>query len=386
MPTIDYEKHNAEVKAVWDAFHKNQPTRVPMVLGINPRFTMWDPAINPRGITFEQYMRDPQLMMERQVEHQHYIRQHVPQDAEMGMPKDGWNVYVDSQNCCEAAWLGCELHFSADQVPVTRPLLQREEDKNLLFERGMPDPFSGNWMKTNWKFYEHFLQKKKEGWTYCGLPIKDASPGGLGTDGPVTVACNLRGTTEFMTDLAADPEYAQKLLDFITTTAIARIKAFREKLGHPLKSKGWGYADDSLQLISTKMYEEMVLPFHKRLKAELTAAEQIDIHLCGDATRHFPFLRDHMGVKCFDTGFPVDFAKVRQAVGPKVQINGGPHIAFLLTATPDQVREESRRILQSGVMEGGRFVFREGNNLPPGVPLENVWAMYEACKEFGRYN
>jgi len=48
-------------------------------------------------------------------------------------------------------------------------------------------------------------------------------------------------------------------------------------------------------------------------------------------------------------------------------------------------RAEVRRILASGIMRGGRFVLREGNNLPPGVPVENVAAMYETAKEYGRY-
>jgi len=36
------------------------------------------------------------------------------------------------------------------------------------------------------------------------------------------------------------------------------------------------------------------------------------------------------------------------------------------------------------VTEGGRFILREGHNIPPGAPLENLWAMYETLKEHGR--
>lgn len=36
MRQIDYAKHNAEVEAVWDAYKRGKPTRVPMILGINP--------------------------------------------------------------------------------------------------------------------------------------------------------------------------------------------------------------------------------------------------------------------------------------------------------------------------------------------------------------
>jgi uroporphyrinogen-III decarboxylase len=59
-------------------------------------------------------------------------------------------------------------------------------------------------------------------------------------------------------------------------------------------------------------------------------------------------------------------------------------VEFLRTETPERVREEVRRILQSGVLEGGRFTLREGNNLAPHTPLDNLAAMYEAGREYGR--
>ena len=55
------------------------------------------------------------------------------------------------------------------------------------------------------------------------------------------------------------------------------------------------------------------------------------------------------------------------------------------TATPAEVKANCREILGSGVTEGGKFILREGNNLAPGTPEENVAAMYEAAKEYGTY-
>ena len=77
-------------------------------------------------------------------------------------------------------------------------------------------------------------------------------------------------------------------------------------------------------------------------------------------------------------------AAVRKALGPGVQINGGPTIMLLKDGTPDRIRREVKRICESGIMEGGRFILREANNMPPGVPLENLRAMYTAGKEYGR--
>jgi uroporphyrinogen decarboxylase len=403
MSPVDFERHNAEVKEVWDAYRRREPVRVPVVFGINPRYTMFDHPANPRRFTFEQFFNDPQVMLERQLEHQEWVRLNVPQDMEMGLPPDGWDVAVNFFNSYEAAWLGCALRFDADQVPDTTPLWSDDRRKWMLLEQGIPDPFTGGLMQKNWEFYDYFLRKQAEGWTWKGLPIQSVTPCGLGTDGPLTVACNLRGATEFMTDLRADPDYAWKLLEFVTEATIVRLQAYRRKLGQPLKTQdrvgsprrsrfcseegfhpGWGFADDSVQLISTRMYEDLILPFHRRLVETFSEGGPISIHLCGDATRHFRFLRDTLNIRSFDTGFPVEFGWLREQVGPDVEIQGGPTVTFLQRATPPDVRAEVKRILTSGITEGGRFILREANNMPPGIPLENLQAMYEAAKEYGR--
>ncbi len=381
----DFSAHNAEVKKVWESYHAGTPIRVPMILGTNPRFTMFDHPANPRRITFEQYLLDPEIMLTRQIEHQWWVRHHLPQDAEMGPPSDGWHVGVDFQNTYEAAWFGCRVAFRENQVPDTEPLLQNDDRKRMLFDQGIPDPFGGEWMRRNWDHYEYFQRRIEEGAAYFGYPIVGASPTALGTDGPMTVACNLRGATEFCSDLIGDPDYAQSLLSFITEATIARIKSYRQRLEQPMTTVGWGFADDAIEFLSEQQYKEWIYPHHKRLIEAFSEGGPNSIHLCGDATRHFRFLRDHLNIQSFDTGFPVNFTWLREQLGPEITVAGGPSIALLLNADPDEVRDEVRRILSSGIRAGGRFILREGNNLPPGVPLANLEAMYAACKEFGCY-
>lgn len=385
LPIKDFEAHNEEVKEVWNAYHMRKPIRVPMIIGTNVRYTMWRRDANPSGITFEQCFSDPTAMLRRQLEHQWFVRHYITQDAEMGLPKDGWHIAIHFQNVYEAAWLGCEIKFHEDQVPDVIPLLSEDSQKHMLFEMGIPDPFTGGLMKRNWEFYEFMKRKQEEGFTFFGKPIADVTPCGLGTDGPFTVACKVRGVTQFLIDLLCDTEYALQLLDFITTATIERIKAYRKYLGMELKPKSWGFADDGIQLISQEMYRELIFPFHKRLVDELSSGGPISIHLCGDVERHLKFIHEQLNVWSFDTGFPIDLARVRRELGPDVELIGGPTVMFLERATPEEVVEEVKRILQSGVMEGGRFILREANNLPPGVPLENVWAMYRSVKQFGLY-
>lgn len=186
-------------------------------------------------------------------------------------------------------------------------------------------------------------------------------------------------------DIYEDPEYARELLDFITEATITRIKAWRQFMGQPERTPSWGFTDDSIALLSVKTYEELVLPIHRRLVETFSEGGPNGIHLCGDATRHFPTLQRELNIQAFDTGFPVDFAWLRKTLGPDVEIHGGPHVAILHRGTAEEIRHAERAVLESGIMEGGRFHLTEGNNLPPRTPVENLEAAYNAAREFGVY-
>ena len=387
MRYVDFAAHNDEVRRVWHAYRSGQPVRPPMILGINVRYTMWQPEANPNGIDFGRYFTDSNAMLQRQLEHKSWVRRHVPQDVEMGgAPEEGWDVQVDFLNSYEAGWFGCSLRFFDGEVPDSEPAFAEESQRLRLLQRGVPDLYDGGLMAQNWEFYEHFRQLQQDGFEYEGRPIRRVLPAGLGTDGPLTVACNLRGAEQIYADMALDPGYMRDLLEFITDGTIARIKAYRQRLGEAERTAGLGFADDAVQSISAEMYRDLVLPCHRRLIEELsdgTAANSI--HLCGAATHHFAFLRDELNIQSFDTGFPIDFAQLRADLGPAVEIKGGPSVMFLHHATPAEVRQEVQRILASGVGAGRRLILREANNLPPDVSLETLWAFYDAVREFGVY-
>ncbi len=152
------------------------------------------------------------------------------------------------------------------------------------------------------------------------------------------------------------------------------------------RSDAGGAADDSIELISTDDYKRFILKWHKKLYGALVGRGPRDMHICGDTQRHFPTLINELGLSTIDTGFPINWQTLRGEVGEGVTIQGGPHIEVLRRGTPESVKAETKRILQSGIMRGGKFIIREGNNLPPMTPLGNLYAMYEAVKEFGRYS
>ena len=52
--------------------------------------------------------------------------------------------------------------------------------------------------------------------------------------------------------------------------------------------------------------------------------------------------------------------------------------------TPEDVRREVRERIEA-FAPGGGFVFNPVHNVQPQTPVENLLAMFEALREFGRY-
>ena len=378
---MDFVRHNEEVREVWARYNAGDPIRVPMILGINPRIWLLDPKLNREGISFKEYSENAQTMARVQMYAKEYIRTNLPADHEMGLP-EGWDLYVDTQNVYEAAWFGCPIVYHEGNCPNTAPMTREQLEKRMA--DGLPEKENAFFARCLRLHEELSSMVGKEG--YRGIPIRSVAPLGAGTDGPVTVACNLMGAAEFLTEMLADPEWADELLEYITEGIICRIKTVREAFGLPVRSETFGVADDSCALLSTPMYEERVLHLHRKLFDTLgVPGMRRGMHLCGDSTRHFPMLKEKLGVMQFDTGYPVQFGKLQKTLGPDVCINGGPSVSLLLGGTAEAVSAEAKRILGEVMPHTKRFILREGNNLAPCTPPENVAAMYETVREFGRY-
>ena len=374
---------NEEKLAVLDAYNRRQPVRVPVSLKTNPRIWVQDPRLNTEGWTFERIESDPETHVQAALRYQHHLCTEIHRhcDGLAGIP-DEWNVNLWIYNVHEAACLGAQVRYPPGQVPCTEPFLD-ETNKSAVFDcdisRPLEMPFICRLLDF-WKEMERICADLR----FEGRPVKLWPFAIQGTDGPFTVGCNLRGG-EFVVDLLDDPDYADRLMGFLTDFAVNRRRAFEQHWGPCLAPINW-MADDSIAMLSPQMYRERVLPFHRRFYEAADPALPRGMHLCGDATRHFPAIRGEFGVQSFDTGFPVDHGALRRQLGPEVEIVGGVEASLLLKGTPDQVHARAREILQSGVMAGGRFVLSEANNLPPCCPPDNLRAMYEAGLEFGRYD
>ncbi len=375
-----------EKTRVWDAYHARRPLRVPLRWNANSRVLLLNPTLNSAGIDYQQYFHDPLTMLQVQARFGEYLATVMSQvcDAPNTLP-ERWVFSLECQNVYDAAFFGGEVSFPPGQVPSTHQFLTLDDIDSFLAE-DISRPLTTPWLRERLAFHATLVEAATD-FRYLGrggavLPFT------LGFDGPLTVATNLFGAEFFML-LGEEPERAVAVMQHISDAVIIRNQALATLQGLPLQTD-WGWlADDSIQLISTDMYEAYILPLHeyayRRMSTTRAADHRRSIHLCGDATRHFPLIRERLGVISFDTGFPVDHGQLRVQLGDDVEISGGPRVDLLHAGSPEDCYAAARDILRSGIMQGGRFILQEANNLPPNVPMANLEAVYAACLEFGWY-
>jgi uroporphyrinogen-III decarboxylase len=384
-PCGDFPRLSDEEKRqLWREYRAGSAPRVPVTLGINNRVLLQSPSLNRDGLTYRAMFTDPEAMLIAELRTQYLIRaRHATfYDADTAMP-DVWRVGAHYQNVSEAAFFGCPLQFREGEVPDTVPIYAGPR-KRAVFDVDIDHPTEKGFFAEGLRM-THLMEQAARGATFLGRPIAVQPFLPLFSDGPLTVAMNIRGP-EILTDLVDDPAYAAELFAFITAAAIRRNRAVRAYWGLDEKpDDAVLFADDSISLLGTDQYRSLVLPSHRTWYDSLDPlhAKKRSIHLCGDAQRHFRLIHEELGVTSFDTGFPIDFARLRDELGPNVEVTGGVEVATLLSRSAEAVYQRAQAILSSGILHGGRFVLREANNLPPGTPWANLAAMYRAAFDFG---
>ena len=80
-----------------------------------------------------------------------------------------------------------------------------------------------------------------------------------------------------------------------------------------------------------------------------------------------------------------DRARFKREFGSDITLRGGfDQQEVLPFGTPEQVREEAKKLLDD-FMPGGGFVFASGHNIQADVPPENVLALLDTVFEYGKY-
>lgn len=198
------------------------------------------------------------------------------------------------------------------------------------------------------------------------------------------VAWQLRGMDNFMMDLAAEPEMASYLMgtlaDILVETSDRALAAAGDAV-----DMVYFYDDVAANnglMISEDMWEELIMPHHKRLcEVARKHNKKVMYHSDGDLGVIIDRLIDEVGIDVLNPLQPntvgMEPAKLKREVGDRLSFHGGIDIVELLPkGTPDQVRKAVRDI--SAILgEGGGYIMASSHHIQADTPLENVLAMYE---------
>ncbi|MBN1286783.1 MAG: hypothetical protein JXB47_15395 [Anaerolineae bacterium] len=354
-----------------------EPDRVPVIPAIAHRYLI--PAI---GASFRDYYRDPETMLYYQIMAQKWLMENVRTDAH-GITGAWVGAWTDFQNTFEAGSLGCEVVFPEDDIPwVGAGWVNTEDDLRRL--EAMDFVHSG----INAKQIEYRRKMMEVAEKY---PVRfqggevfypGANPALTHTsDGPFGVAGDVMGQTELFLACHERPDFVRELLRIITDKLIAYLDFCLEE--EQIKTRDLAWTDDLAVNLSAAMYRDLVLPEEKRLRFHFDGWAML--HMCGKTDHLLEIFRDDLQIHEYQGfGWQVDLDHIGAVMGGRVVLLGNINPVLVRNGTPEQVREATRHAIEKLASYKG-YIVQDGNNIPPGAPVENINAMTEAAELYGRY-
>lgn len=255
----------------------------------------------------------------------------------------------------ETSGFGAEVEFPEHSVPrCVKPPLEDDLDFTRLAH---PDPFASPRMWDRVQAIKEYARTVRGHRSILGW-----------VEGPAAEAADLRGVTNFLMDLATDPDYACALMDHCVETAVefaeAQIEAGADTIG---------MGDAIASQISPAMYAEYVVPREKRIIQAIHAAGgRVRLHICGNTTHLLPHFRA-LNCDIVDLDWQVDLAEARRALGPRqpVVANLDP-VRMVMEADPDSIRSALLALYET---VENPFIAGSGCEIPPDTPEENLKAL-----------
>jgi uroporphyrinogen decarboxylase len=204
----------------------------------------------------------------------------------------------------------------------------------------------------------------------------------------------IRGMDNFMCDLAMNETLACALMDTLAESHVEEFERYIAALGPYLDIV---VVNDDLGTqqgpqLSRQMFRDLVKPYLGKLygfmKSKMTDAK-LFLHSCGSV---YDFIGDfiEMGVDILNpvqvSAANMDSKKLSAEFGKDIIFWGGgcDTQTVLPRGSVNEVRDEVKRRIDD-FAPGRGFVFTQVHNVQPGVPPENIVAMYDAALEFGAH-
>ncbi|MHB1380963.1 MAG: uroporphyrinogen decarboxylase family protein [Thermoleophilia bacterium] len=260
--------------------------------------------------------------------------------------------------------LGCKVEVEGHEVPLVVDTLVEERDD--IRRIVMPDPWA-----------DGKLEPVKR--LVAGVGGSAAVLGSVRS--PFEYAATVRGLFDFMTDFYRDPGFVMELIEAVTPATVV--------VGRALAAAG----ADAIVVKDSFASSSMISPEHYRefaFDAEVAAIEQLKefapviLHVCRNS---MPIIAEmaRTGAAALEIDSPVDLAAARRAVGGEIVLKGNIDAAEVVEkGTPEDVDAAVREAM-AAVKEEGRFILSTGDSIPVSAPAENIKALVDAGRKYGKY-
>jgi len=260
--------------------------------------------------------------------------------------------------------LGCPIEVEGNDVPlVVETVIGGRDDLQRLV---LSDPRSGGKMAP----VEQLV---------AAVGSEHAVLGSVRS--PFEYAASVRGLMDFMADFYRDPALVHDLIDAVKPATLMVARALIESGIDALVIKD-SFASSSL--ISPDHYREFAYPAEREVIADLAEEVPVILHICRNS---MPILEDmaKTGAAALEVDSLVNLAAAKKSVGGKVVLKGNiDSVAVIEKGGPADV-EAAVAAAMSAAKAGGGFILSTGDSVPVSAPLENVAALTEYGRKYGRY-
>lgn len=243
----------------------------------------------------------------------------------------------------------------------------------------------------DWKNYQ--MPDANAPFRYEGLKevLRRSQENGMGVvgnvRGPYSGAWQIFGLDTFSMLLYEEPETVDAVLTAITDFAIdATVQMVKLGVDAVLYSDDYG---STLQpLMSPEMFRRFLVPQLNRIRETCRRLGcKMLLHSDGHLHQLLPDIM-HTGINGLhpiERAAGMDLAEVKQKYGEQVCIFGNVENKHVMTlGTPADVDAMVRECIRIGA-PGGGFCLGSDHSVHDDIPNENVFALYEAGRRYGRY-
>ncbi len=262
---------------------------------------------------------------------------------------------------------------------VQRPL-QEASTLDELKEYSWPDPDDPG-------RYEGLREEAR--WKYHHTPF--ALVADIALDGLLDASREIVGLEKILMDLHLNPGFAESWFDRYTEYSIRLLSNYMDAVGDYVQvvvvTDDLGFQDRTA--LSPEMYRKFLKPRHRQIYAAIKARTRAKLmqHCCGSVSEILEDLIEE-GVEILN---PVQTRA--KGMSPENLARYKSRLAFwggideqqvLPKGTPLEVEEEVKHLIRI-LAPGGGFIPFASHNIQTDTPPENVKAMFDAIRKYGRY-